>query len=279
MKCLFCSLSLWATMIFPAFCQASVSDSNLPPYAVELLRESYKINSSSYKPSDDEGALQMRLKALGVEAFSWGVQEGAHFRNDQIQNLLEANSFTLNKVANFSKFIIDGSILMPTVLAAENIYAKTSDSETRTVNTSYTLDKPPKFVSQPPTWRDYLKRSLPLPRRPIDQAHPKTVEEKKVWDREFKKGWSQGVIQADSIYARDLNKLLADLAGLYRFRYLLAQNIVTLPTVAKDKNSYMLLDSGKTINLNDVKYTIILDSTFKKISDWQPVFNRGSAHD
>ena len=41
----------------------------------------------------------------------------------------------------------------------------------------------------------------------------------------------------------------------------------------------MLLDAGRTINLNDVKYSITLDSKFNKITDWKPVFNKGNAHE
>ena len=85
--------------------------------------------------------------------------------------------------------------------------------------------------------------------------------------------------QANKIYQSDLNKMHKDVTGLYRFRFLLAQNIVTLPRLVRDKSSVMLLDSGKTINLNDVKYTIQLDAQFNKVTEWKPVFNRGSAHE
>lgn len=272
-------LSLLLLLSWPTCVDATIADPSLPQHAVTMLSGSHQVNHRSDKPSEDAEAKGMRFKAIAIESFSWGVQEGAYYRTAQIQSLLDDNSFTLNKVASFSKFIIDGDILMPTILAAEQIYVKTSDRETRTVNTSYTFDKSPRFVSQPPTWRDYLKRTMPNPKRPINQAHPRTGQEIDVWDIEFKKGWLQGVSQAESIYSSDLNRLFSYLAGLYRFRFLLAQNIVTLPTIGKDKKGLMLLDSGKTINLNDVKYTITLDPTFRAITDWQPVFNRGAAHE
>ena len=168
---------------------------------------------------------------------------------------------------------------MPTVLEAERIYVKNNEREARTVNMSYTLDKPPRIVSQTPTWRDYLVRSMALPRKPIANAYPRNSEEKAVWFKEFKRGWFRGVEQANSIFQSDLAKLHNEIAGLYRFRFLLAQNIVTLPKLVKNKSSVMLLESGKTINLNDVKYTIELDAKFNKVTDWKPVFNRGTAHE
>ncbi|MGP5159724.1 type IV secretory system conjugative DNA transfer family protein [Pseudoalteromonas prydzensis] len=250
----------------------------LPVEAENMLSASYSGNPDKYHEIGEEEAA-MRLNAVSVEAYSWGIREGAFYRNDQIQQLLQSRSFTINKTVSLSKFIIDGKMLMPTVLEAERIYVKSSDREARTVNMSYTLDKPPRIVSQVPTWRDYLLRTMAKPIKPIDNAYPRNDVEIQVWAREFKRGWFRGVEQANSIFESDLNKLHSDVAGLYRFRFLLAQNIVTLPKLIKNKSSVMLLDSGKTINLNDVKYSIQLDSRFNKVTDWKPVFNKGNAHE
>lgn len=267
--CLILSLSF--------FTSVSAQEVILPDAAQELLNESYDYSSIVAKAGEE--AAEMRLNAVAVEAFSWGIQEAVYYRNNEIQKLLEANSFTLNKTVSLSKFLIDGKMLMPTVLEAEKIYVKNTDREARTVNMSYTLDKPPRIVSQPPTWRDYLVRTVPTPRKPIVNAYPRNEDEKRLWEREFKRGWKKGIEQANAIFQRDLDRLHYEIAGLYRFRFLLAQNIVTLPKLVKNKSSVMLLDSGRTINLNDVKYSIQLDSRFNKVTDWQPVFNQGAAHE
>lgn len=250
----------------------------LPNEAEALLSDS--LNGVPLESKEgEEGADAMRLRAVSVEAFAWGIQEGAYYRNNQIQALLIEKSFVINKAVSLSKFIIDGKMLMPTVLEAERIYVKNNDREARSVNMSYTLDKSPRIVSQAPTWRDYLVRTMPKPRQPIANAYPRNTVEQTVWQREFHRGWLTGVEQANSIYQSDLNKMRKDVTGLYRFRNLLAQNIVTLPKLIKNKSSVMILDSGKTINLNDVKYTIQLDSKFNKVTEWKPVFNKGSAHE
>jgi len=264
-------------MTFPKGIQAK--EVILPNHVSDILNESHKLNHDKTKKSDEESSRQMRNKVVGIEAYSWGIQEGTYFRIHEIQSLLEQNSFTLNKTVSTGKFLVDGQMLMPTVLEAERIYIKNHDREAQSVNMSYTIDKPPRIVAQPPSWRDYLKRSISKPERPIRAAHPKNNEEILVWDREFKRGFSRGIEQANTIYSADLIKMRNEITGFYRFRFLLAQNIVTLPKMSKDKVSVMLLDSGKTINLNNVKYSITLDSTFNKVNEWKPVFSQGAAHE
>ncbi|MEJ6534029.1 MULTISPECIES: type IV secretory system conjugative DNA transfer family protein [Pseudoalteromonas] len=255
------------------------SKGELPQHAKQLLLNSIEVSHTEMSELAEVEAQEMRLNAVAVDAYSWGMQEGAYYRNNEIQALLNEKSFVINKTISLAKFVIDGKMLMPTVLEAERIYVKNSDREARTVHMSYTLDKPPKIVSQVPTWRDYLVRNIAKPRKPIRNSYPRTNQESELWASEFKRGWFRGVEQANSIFSSDLNKLSKDVAGLYRFRYLLAQNIVTLPKLIKDESSVMLLDSGKTINLNDVKYSIQLDSRFNKVTDWKPVFNKGGAHE
>lgn len=265
-------------LVFMIASNCVLANETLPSEATSLLEESLDGLPASEESAEAE-ADAMRLKAVSVEAFSWGIQEGAYYRNNEIQSLLNENSFILNKSVTLSKFLIDGKMLMPTVLEAERIYVKNNDREARSVNMSYTLDKSPRIVSQAPTWRDYLVRVMDKPRLPIANAYPRNNAERSIWEKEFKRGWLKGEKQADSIFSSDLNKMLKDVTGLYRFRNLLAQNIVSLPKLIKNKSSVMLLDSGKTINLNDVKYRIQVDARFNKVTEWKPVFNKGSAHE
>lgn len=262
-----------------AFSITSHAKTNLPKEASAILAESIRVSHTDMKDIAEQEADEMRLNAVAVDAYSWGIQEGAYNRNTEIQEILNEHSFTINKTISLAKFVIDGKILMPTVLEADRIFVKKNEREGRTVAMSYTLDKPPRVVSQVPTWRDYLLRQIAKPRKPIRNSYPRTSEEAAIWAREFERGWFRGVEQANSIFNSDLNKLNKDVAGLYRFRFLLAQNVVTLPKIKKDKSSVMLLDSGKTIYLNNYKYSIQLDSQFNKVTDWKPVFNKGGAHE
>ena len=85
--------------------------------------------------------------------------------------------------------------------------------------------------------------------------------------------------QANLIYENDLTRMHADIAGLYRYRYLLSQNIVRLPVISNERKGVVLLDSGKTIYLNNVEHSIEMNSIFNDVNEWKPVFYQGDAHE
>lgn len=251
----------------------------LPDSAKKKLQASLTRNHNKNAEDADKIAARMRIKAISIDAYSWGLQEGMYFRTTVIQNLLEKHSGLIHKMISLGKFIVDGKMLMPTVIESKRLYVKNSDVSSTEINMAYTLDKMPRIVSQVPTWRDYLKRSVSLPESPLEHALPKNKEEQLAWDMEFRRGWSGGTKQADLIYSNDLSRMHSDIAGLYRYRYLLSQNIVLLPTISNEKTGVVILDSGKTIYLNNVEHSIEMDSIFNNVNEWKPVFYQGDAHE
>jgi defect-in-organelle-trafficking protein DotC len=248
-------------------------------------RAQLKLDSSlekSFEKDDDdedEVAALMRLKAISIDAYSWGIQEGVYYRTGVIQGLLEKHSSVIHKLISLGKFVVDGTMLMPTVIEAERIYVKNSDVSATEINMSYTLDKPAKIVSQVPTWRDYLKRKVDIPEKPLEHALPRNIAEQTAWKNEFKRGFKSGIRQANTIYDNDLARMHSYIAGLYGYRYLLSQNIVLLPVISKVRTGVVLLDSGKTIYLNNVEHSIEMSSIFNNVNDWKPVFYQGDAHE
>ena len=251
----------------------------LPGAANAKLQKSLVHNYNKGSKNSDEIAADFRINAISIDAYSWGIQEGVYYRTSVIQGLLEKYSNVVHKMISLGKFIVDGKMLMPTVIETEGIYVRNSDVSSTEISMSYTLDKPARIVSQVPTWRDYLKRTVPEPEYPIDQSLPKTQNEQIAWNKEFKRGFQSGIKQANSIYEKDLARMHADIAGLYRYRYLLSQNIVLLPVISNERTGVVLLDSGKTIYLNNVEHSIEMNSIFNDINEWKPVFNQGDAHE
>lgn len=238
----------------------------------ERLKDLYKITKDTHYDKDDQGVKQIRLRTLQQAAFSWGVQEGLFWRYQKIVELMESQSLELHTVFSFNKFIVDGKMLMPSIIEAQRIFDQTSDTSVRTVNVSFTLDKPARLVPQPPTWRDYLIRAIDEPQKPHDVIFPRTSEEREVWIENLNRGWDEGVQQADEIYEIDLRNLQKDIEGMYRFRKLLTMGVVTMPRIASSKYSVIKLDNGKTLNLNDVVYSITMQSDFTETDKWEPFF-------
>jgi defect-in-organelle-trafficking protein DotC len=253
--------------------------SPLSPEAANKLDSSLEINYDKDTPDPDDIAAEMRIKAISIDAYSWGIQEGVYYRTGVIQGLLEQNTNVIHKLISLGKFVVDGKMLMPTVIEAERIYVKNSDISSTEINMSYSLDKKPRIVSQVPTWRDYLKRTVDAPEEPLKHALPRNKSEKIAWDKEFKRGWKSGVKQANTIYNNDLARMHSDIAGLYRYRYLLSQNIVVLPVITNVKTGVIVLDSGNTIYLNNVEHVIEMETMFSDVNVWKPVFYQGDAHE
>lgn len=253
-----------------------------PALSVEAenkLDASLELNYDKDKADEDDIAAAMRIKAISIDAYSWGIQEGVYYRTGVIQGLLEKNTSVIHKLISLGKFVVDGKMLMPTVIEAERIYVKNSDTSSTEINMSYSLDKKPRIVSQVPTWRDYLKRTVAVPEEPLKHALPRNKGEQKAWDKEFKRGWQSGIKQANTIYNNDLARMHSDIAGLYRYRYLLSQNIVVLPVISNVKTGVIVLDSGNTIYLNNVEHVIEMDTMFSDVNVWKPVFYQGDAHE
>ena len=81
-----------------------------------------------------------------------------YWRYQNIVASLDRQSIELHTVFSFNKFLVDGKMLMPSIIEANKVFEQTTDATVRTVNVSYTLDKPARLVPSPPTWRDYLIR-------------------------------------------------------------------------------------------------------------------------
>lgn len=258
---------------------ASTGETALSAEAKERLDASLIANFDKDTEDPDDIKAAIRIKAISIDAYSWGIQEGVYYRTNVIQGLLEKHSSVINKLISLGKFVVDGKMLMPTVIETEGIYVKNSDVSSTEMDASYSLDEPARIISQVPTWRDYLKRTVSLPEPPLQHALPKNENEQIAWTKEYKRGWASGIKQANTIYNNDLARMHFNIAGLYRYRYQLAQNIVLLPVISKEKTGVVLLDSGKTIYLNNVEHVIEKKSTFNDVKNWNPVFYQGDAHE
>jgi defect-in-organelle-trafficking protein DotC len=238
----------------------------------ERLQALYGITEDVDYDKDEQGVKQIRLQTLKQAAFSWGVQEGLYWRYNKVVESLDKQSLELHTVFSFNKFIVDGKMLLPSIIKAERIFEQTTEDTARTVNVSFTLDKPARLVPQTPTWRDYLLRTIDAPQKPHDVIFPRTIEESSVWIENLDKGWEEGVKQADDIFEIDLRRLQRDIEGMYRFRKLLAMGVVTMPKISSSKYSVVKLDNGRTLNLNDVVYSITTQSDFETTEKWEPFF-------
>jgi len=271
-------LALGLLLVFSA---SAFAEKDYPNIEIEKepdptrLSELFDITENVDWENEEKGIKEIRLKTLKNAAYSWGVQEGLYWRYNNIVEILERESLQLHTIFDWSKFIVDGKMLMPSVVEAERIFDQSSSSQVRTVNISYTLNEQARLVPQNPTWRDYLIRAVDKPQKPHDVIFPRTKEERAAWNHNLRRGWKTGVKQANDIFEIDLRRLQKEFEGRYRFRKLLTMGIVSLPKVSSSKYTILKTDNGKTMNLNDVVWTITRQSDFTDKDNWQPFFRTG----
>jgi defect in organelle trafficking protein DotC len=191
----------------------------------------------------------IRMQALRDTALSVGARGGLAYRATEINNILARYEKTLSRVFNFQHMLLDNNVLPPVLLEARNTLNLTGEDIIRISDRQYQIYKQARFVTAPPTWRDYLWLNYSKPETPDKTMLPRTKAEKIVWEKYIDDGWKSGVLQAELIYKENVARIKRDYDGMIRYRKLLDQNMVSAPFVAS-------LDLGITgdaenMNVND----------------------------
>jgi defect in organelle trafficking protein DotC len=233
---------------------------------------------ASLRPSSASGINNVRATALKQTARSVGAQAGLAWRARQINRILVAQKYKLTQVFNFNYLLLDHNVLPPVLTEANNILNLADDQTIRLADKEYQIVYPPRFVTAPPTWRDYIWMNYKKPEAPNATLLPKNSRESVVWNEFIKVGWNDGVIQANEIFLANLSRLTRDFNGMVLYRKLYAQNMVTSPFVSE-------ADLGITGDSNDLKINdkvLRITSTSELKGDskkWNPVITEKQEDD
>lgn len=224
---LFCSVLL--------FCTACVQSGN-----------SYRAKNMSLASNEDFSVPRIRLVALQQTAVSLGAQSALAWTSKGINVALEREEKNLNRAFNFRGLLLNHSVLPPVLTEGRDALNLDAPTTLRLADKVYKLESPPRFVTAPPTWREYVWMTYAAPERPNASLMPRDKEEQKAWDKSYEQGWKDGVLQANQIFSENMGRLKRDYAGMILYRKLLAQNMVTAPFVAKS-------DLGVTGDANELR--------------------------
>jgi defect-in-organelle-trafficking protein DotC len=181
----------------------------------------------------DQANTAIRMQALQDTAMSTAAQSGLASRSQEINKILEAEDRQLNQAFNFNGMLLEHNVLPPVLVESRDSLNLASDNSIRLADRTYQIISQAKFVTAPPTWRDYLWMNYDPPPVPNPTLLPKSPKERDVWKQYVELGWNEGVIQAEAIYQQNLARLRQDYAGMVLYRKLLAQNMVSAPFVAR----------------------------------------------
>lgn len=212
-----------------------------PP--MSLVKQSLMTASGN---NDNDAAIgALRASALRETALSIGARGGLAERACKINRTLLNYEPLLAKIFQFYGLLLDDNILPPVLIEGRNTLNLAGTDAIRIADRNYKVITQARFVTAPPTWREYLWMSYDAPELPDRSLLPKTKPERIMWERDLEDGWQAGLKQADLIYTENINRLVRDFNGMILYRKLLAQNMVSAPFVAK-------LDMGITGDGNDM---------------------------
>lgn len=181
----------------------------------------------------------IRTQGLRETALSVGARGGLAWRAREINLVLLQNESMLYRLFNFNAMLLDKNVLPPILIEGRNTLNLAGPDVIRLADRTFQILQQAKFVTAPPTWREYLWLSYGVPEIPDKSLLPRTREERFVWKKYTLEGWKAGLQQAELIYKENLGRLKRDYEGMIRYRTLLAQNMVSPPFVGE-------LDMGVT---------------------------------
>jgi defect-in-organelle-trafficking protein DotC len=232
----------------------------------------------SLKPVPSLGINNIRMDALQQTAREMGAQSGLAWRSKQISALLKEQERNLNNIFNFNYLILNSNVLPPVLAEGQTTLNLDNDIAIRAADRVYQIVSYPRFITAPPTWKEYLLMAYKKPDAPNATLLPKNSKESGVWNHYVKIGWNEGVRQADIIFDTNLNRLRRDYAGMVLYRKLLAQNMVSAPFVSK--SDLGVTGDGNSLRINDRILRITATSNLKTNSSvWKPIVAKGQRKD
>lgn len=244
-----------------ALCCVGCSSSKVPT-------DFYRVADAKTSPTI--GINNIRYVALKQTARSTGAQAGLAWRSQQINRLLDRDKSKLSQIFNFSYLILNNNVLPPVLAEGRNTLNLADDQNIRIADRVYQIVYAPRFITAPPTWRDYIFMNYRKPELPNSTLLPKNHREANVWNQFVKIGWNEGIGQADEIFSANINRLVRDFSGMILYRKLLAQHMVSAPYVAEADLG--VTGGGNDMRINDKVLRITSGSELQPNSKaWRPV--------
>ncbi len=244
-----------------------------PKMSTENLAQLKALRATGASNKSDVSVL--RVQALQDAAMSLGAQSGLAWRADQINGLVSTKSKLLDQAFNFNGLML-GAHVLPPILVTTNQSIKVDNVDTmRFSDQTYKILAQAKFVSMPPTWRDYLAMNYAFPPVPADNMLPQNAIEQQLWQDAVAVGWQQGLEQGDRILGDNLARLTRDLKGMILYRKLLAQRMVSMPYVAT--SALGVTGDGEQMTINDqIMRITALPQLQPNAAAWHPVVVKGA---
>lgn len=185
------------------------------------------------------GVPDLRAQMLRDAAHTVGFRGGMAARTQELLGALNRRAETLSAMFQFAPLVSPSGTVPPVIEAARDVATFTFD-QVRKANQVYKIEREERFVSVPPSWRDYLLVGLPT--RPAVElpdlaARPQNDAEQAIWKASVADGWAEGHNQADEILASNFHRIVRDYTGMVTYATLLQHGMISTTRVAETQQT------------------------------------------
>lgn len=229
---------LWCLAACAAPSPYQVSAGALPAAGLQLAPPELEalINPQSRA---NTGIADLRAQLLRDTGKTVGFRGGMVSRSMELLRALEGRTQALETMFQFSPLVSRSGTLPPVISTAQDV-ASFAQDQIRTAHQVYKIEREERFVSVPPSWRDYLLIGLPNKpwvELPDLQARPQDGKEQALWKTSVEQGWGEGRAQADAILTANFNRLVRDFNGMVLYSTLLQQGMISPTRVAESQQT------------------------------------------
>ncbi len=218
------------------------------------------------------GVISLRAKMVGDAGRTVGFRGGMASRSRALLTSLDARQRELDSLFQFSTLVRSDGTIPPVIVEATDV-ASFAPDQLRKAGHVYRIEKEERFVSVPPTWRNYLLAGLSAKEAielPVPEARPQDDREMLIWREAVHSGWKEGEKQADAVLNANFSRLGRDYTGMILYSPLLAKGMI-LPTRVAELSQPVTGD-GQQIMLNDTLRRLTTKARFEtNAGKWRPV--------
>lgn len=246
-------------------------DESTPADLTALMNE----QRSSEETERARFAQKIRMDAVREAALSYGARGGLARRTWEIRQKLDLNANNLDRVYNFRALLMSapsGLVIEPPVVteSEKNVIVASDGQSAAVSDLMLQIGREARIVTAGREWRTYLERDWGKVEPPPNVLLPKTDEERLAWAKWVAQGWEAGYKQGDEIFQADIDRLVRDYTGMVRYRWLLAQNMISAPFALQQDRG--VTGGGDEMRIGDRALAITGQSQLQaRPENWQAV--------
>lgn len=257
----------------PVFVQESAPahDETTPADLNALMNE----QRSSEQTEQARFAQKIRMDALREAALSYGARGGLARRTWEIRQRLDTNATNLDMTYNFRALLMaapSGLLIEPPIVteSQQNVIVSPDGQEAAVTDMMLKIGREARIVTAAREWRTYLERDWGKVEPPPNVLLPKNDEERLAWAKWVAQGWEAGYKQGDEVFQADIDRMVRDYTGMVRYRWLLAQNMISAPFALQEDRG--VTGGGDQMRIGDRALSITGQSQLQaRPENWQAV--------